>query len=143
MKSEKHIKSFEYVFLKNDGFNGARGTRLRNDIIKINYVDGECIYRMYLNNSNEYVDLPSNSIMVSELSKITWTKDTNKDGGKFIKSDADEENLNGIIQRYNKNYRYEIYNLESEKNEISKSEKNQKREEFIRMNPRANTDNPD
>lgn len=138
------VESFDYVFLKNDYFTGARGTRLRNDIVSIKYVDGTQIYRMYLNNTEEYVDLPVDKLMVNELSKITWTKDAStRNVGNFVKSDADDINLNAILQRYDKKYGYYVEHLVKEKDIISQKDKKEKRKEFIHNNPKANTEETD
>ncbi len=77
--------------------------------------------------------------MLNELSKITWTKDSKN--GDFIKSDADDENLNSLLKRYNGGYYYTTDYLGNDV--ISLAERQSKRDQFIKSNPYANTENPD
>jgi hypothetical protein len=138
MGKDKELKSFEFLFLTDDSFNPKKGKRLRNDVIFVEFADGTETCRMYLNNTEEYVDFSMDKVMLNELSKITWTKDTTRENGKFIKSDADEITLKAILQRYNESYVYEVYEL---KEDVVPSEKRkEKRKEFIKNNPFANTE---
>lgn len=137
----KAIKDFEYLFLKNDNFSHKKNSRKRNDIIIIEFNDGSRISRLYLNNTDEYIDIPNNSVMLNEISHITWTKDSNCEHGVFVKSHADDKNLKSILKRYNLDSKYKLHAIKDE--EISQEEKKLKRKEFTRRNPYANTENPD
>ena len=134
------IENFEYIFLKNDGFQTTPGNRLRNDIIVLNFKNGSKIARMYLNNSPEYVDIPYDEVMLNEISHITWTKDSKHTNGTFIKSESDEKNLSDVLKRHGFEYKYYLYKIEDE--EISAIEKLIKRKTFINNNPNANSANP-
>lgn len=135
---EREIIDFEYIFLKFDSFSASADSRKRNDIIKIYLSDGSIIARMYINNTEEYVDMPYDEVMLNEISHITWTKDSRN--GHFIKSDADKANLNEVIKRHDKTYEYHVYPLQYD--EIDAEEKETKRKEFLLHKPRANSDNP-
>ena len=84
--------------------------------------------------------MPNNLLMLNEISHITWTKDSKSEHGVFVKSDADDISLISILKRYNINSKYTVHSLENE--DINKELKKQKRKEFIRKNPYANTENP-
>ncbi len=44
------VESFEYLYLTDDNFNPKKGTRLRNDIVRVKFTDGTYKSRMYINN---------------------------------------------------------------------------------------------
>ncbi|WP_411168485.1 hypothetical protein ACH36K_15370 [Clostridium sp. MB05] len=134
----KKIIEYKYMYLKNDYFAHRRDTRERNDIVYVRYTDGTEVCRIYLNNVEEYVEIIYDSVMVSYISKITWTKDTTTDKGGFIKSDADKVCLNNVLRRYKKIEKYKVKKLSEES--IDKHEKWEKRKELIKNNPEANTD---
>lgn len=136
----KKTENFEYLFLKYDTFNGKKDTRKRNDIVIVKFSDGSEMARIYLNNANEYVDVPNNEVMLNEISHITWTKDSNRENGIFVKSDADETNLKSVLKRHNEDYKYILHSIEDE--DINAKIKKLKRDGFIKNNPYANTENP-
>lgn len=134
----KEIKEYKYIYLKNDYFTRKKDTRERNDIIYVKYTDGTEVCRIYLNNTEEYIEIIYDKVMVSYISKITWTKDTTTENRKFIKSGADKVSLNNILRRYYKTEKYTIEKLSEEG--IDKHEKSVKRKQFVKNNPNANTD---
>lgn len=137
----KSIKEYKYLYLKNDYFNHKKHTRKRNDIIYLKYSDGVEVCRIYLNNVPEFVEIQYDSLMISEISKITWTKDTKAESGIFVKSQANHICLNNILRRYGKDKIFKVKKLSDET--INETEKSEKRKEFIKKNPNANKSNPD
>lgn len=135
----KEIKKFEYECLTNDYFHGKRGTRKRNDIIRLEFNDGTENFRIYINNSEQYVDVPKDNVMINSIAHITLTKDSTEQGN-FIKSDADETNLKKILEQYNHDSNYTLCNIDDEV--IDKNLKISKRNNFIANNPLANSENP-
>lgn len=136
------IKRFDYLFLKNDYFNKSKDSRLRNDIIYVEYKDGTKEARIYLNNKPEYIVIPYNNIMLSEISKITWTKDSEHYNGTFVKSESDKTNLIDYLIKFGYDKKYGVYDLDAEEEEL-KQLKEEKRKKFIKENSLANTDYPD
>ena len=138
MKNQK-IKKYEFIYLKNDEFTHIKGTRKRNDIIYLEYIDGTEVCRIYLNNCEEYAETPYDSMMIKEISDITWTKDTNKENGIYVKSAKDKISFTKILERYINNSNYEVH--ENINEGIDSKDKEQKRKKFIELNPTANTNN--
>lgn len=137
----KNIIEYKYIYLKNDYFNHKRDTRERNDIIYLKYSDGMEACRIYFNNVEEFVEISYDTVMISYISKITWTKDAKNEKGIFIKSQADGICLSNLLKKYNKAEKYKVGNLTDET--IDQYEKSKRRKEFIIKNPKANTDNPE
>lgn len=73
-----------------------------NDIIEVKEEDG-VYYRIYLNNSPHYVEVPANNIMLFELKPITWTLDNKEKNSKLVKSNSNENGtiyLSDILERF-------------------------------------------
>lgn len=108
-----------------------------NDIIQVKEEDG-VYYRIYLNNSPHYVEVPVNSIMLSELKSITWTLDNKEKNSKLVKSNSNENEtvyLSDILERFGyDSLEFEIYPNKPSISRIPNEMYYEKRREYKNQN---------
>lgn len=104
-----------------------------NDIIEVKEEDG-VYYRIYLNNSPHYVEVPANNIMLFELKSMTWTLDNIEKNSKLVKSNSNECRtvyLSDILERFGyERLEYEVYPNKSSISRIPSESYYEKRKEF-------------
>lgn len=137
------IKGIEFIYLKNDSFRHfIEGERLRNDIVRVTFIDKSSEYRIYLNNKPMYVTVPFDCLMLSDISNKTWTVDT-KNGviNNCIKTDTDDDYLSSLLVRYGFN-KSDCKLFQNNENRIEDDLYDKRRRKFIKNNPMSNTSDP-
>lgn len=129
---DKIIREFIFLHIKNDNFTRSKGERLYNDILEVDYENGEKEYRIYLNNTPRYVSIKYNddNVMINGLSHYTWTWDNTS----FVKSEYDDKTLSKEIERYGLNKSKDLEVKKIAQNDIKESaEYEYKRKEFKKI----------
>lgn len=80
--------NFKFVNLSKECYAKKNGERELNDILEVNDEDG-VYYRIYLNKSNHYAEVPVNDDMLQELKIRTWTLDNKEKNSKLVKSNSE------------------------------------------------------
>lgn len=104
--------NFKFVNLSNGYYAKKNGERELNDILEVNDEDG-VYYRIYLNKSNHYAEVPVNNKMLKELKDRTWTLDNKEKNSKLVKSNSEVDYtiyLSDVLERFGYDrLDYEVY----------------------------------
>ncbi|HEY8890704.1 MAG TPA: hypothetical protein VIM70_10650 [Clostridium sp.] len=124
---------FEFVNICRTSPAKKSGELKLNDIIEVKKEDGVC-YRIYLNNSPHYAEVPTNNIMLFELKSMTWTLDNKERSSKLVKSNSVEKGtvyLSDVLKRFGyDNLAFEVYLNVTSISRISNDMYYEKRKEY-------------
>lgn len=103
---------FKFVNKSNDFYAKKNCERELNDILEVNDEDGT-YYRIYLNKSSHYAEVPTNDDMLQELKTMTWTLDNKEKNSKLVKSNSEINHttyLSDVLEHFGYDrLDYEVY----------------------------------